>query len=397
MPAFGATSSVFRRRDNIQFQIFMPAKIFNRKLHNGIERAIRVAGVVQLAVILIALVIFFCLPAIPLLSLTALIAGTIFVLISLGDLISAKRKSLTGQEVPFWMGLAKIVTWNPTEGVYFLKEKDGDLVDSNPDDGGGIRVVFPHLGEELVLRVPLEIQTLSFKDKEVLTKEYIPLAIQGIIYWKVVDLEKFYLRISKEVHIVNDTGKHDIATSTTRPKFEVAEYWLRAMAEEKTRSVVSQLGTGLLIADKLMADLPAIFYNQGENLFGGATPKSSPSTEGLADAIKTEFASSVNAFGLEIHRVALQEVQLPREIYTAAVDACKSAYLPIKARAEAIERKMKLQAEVDVIGKEAVGLKEIAANSPSVLLQASPYAMALQENLASFFQQHGKSPQMSKS
>ena len=189
-----------------------------------------------------------------------------------------------------------------------------------------------------------------------------------------MDLSKFYLLISKEVHIASDTGRHEIEGSSARPKFEVAEYWLRSMAEEKTRAVVSQFGTGLLIADRLEADLPAVFRSQTEHLFGGtaANPAAGAdrsATEGLANAIKSEFAVRVNEYGLEIHRVALQEVKLPPEIYTAAVEACRSAYLPIKAKAEAIERQLKLQAEVDVIGKDATGLKEIAKNIPALAFQ----------------------------
>jgi regulator of protease activity HflC (stomatin/prohibitin superfamily) len=347
---------------------------------SGIGRALRALCAIQAIVISAAIAAYFWFPITPLLSRTVLVIGTALVLYGLGELILAKKKALRGEIVSIWKGFAELVSWNPTEGVLFLKNKQIHFVDSNPNDGGGIRVMFPHWGEELVLRVPLEIQTLSFKDGEVLTKEYVPLAIQGTMYWKVMDLGKFYLLISKEVHFANDTGKHDVKTSATRPKFEVAEFWLRSMAEEKTRTVVSQIGTGLLIADKLQSDLPAALLNQGETLFGGTAPQTSSAnrsaTEGLANAIKTQFAASVSEYGLEIHRVALQEVRLPPEIYAAAVEACKSAYLPIKAKAEAIARKLKLQAEADVIGTDATGMKEIAGNIP---------ALAFQEFLAPLF------------
>jgi regulator of protease activity HflC (stomatin/prohibitin superfamily) len=264
----------------------------------------------QLVVTVAAVILFFALPAARLLSIAVLVCGTVCVFAGLVELILAKKKALSGGTVSFWKGLGELVSWNPTEGVLFLKNKHIHFVDSNPNDGGGIRVMFPHLGEEIVLRVPLEIQTLSFKDAEVLTKEYMPLAIQGTMYWKVADLGKFYLLISKDVHFANDSGGHGIKASATRPKFEVAEYWLRSMAEEKTRTVVSQIGTGLLIADKLQSDLPAALLNQGESLFGGGAPQPSSAnrsaTEGLANAIKTQFAASVSEYGLEIHRVALQ-------------------------------------------------------------------------------------------
>jgi regulator of protease activity HflC (stomatin/prohibitin superfamily) len=364
---------------------------------SGIGRALKILGWLQLGIFVIAFVLYFVLPPVfypHVLSVVVFSIGTVFILASLFEVLRAKRKGLLGQPVSFWHGLAEIVAWNPTEGVLFLKNKNKHFVDSNPNDGGGIHVVFPHLGEELAFRVPLEIQTLSFEDKEILTKEYMPLAIRGTMYWKVVDLWKFYLLISKDIHFANDTGKHEIRASATRPKFEVAEYWLRSMAEEKTRTIVSQLGTGLLIADKLLSDLPAVLNNQGETLFGGAASQTSTTnrsaTEGLANAIKTEFSASASEYGLEIHRVALQEVKLPPEIYAAAVAACKSSYLPIKARAEALERKMKLQAEADVIGKEAVGAVEIAKNMPAPAFPSNVSALALQEVLAPFFLEFNK-------
>jgi hypothetical protein len=149
------------------------------------------------------------------------------------------------------------------------------------------------------------------------------------------------------------------------------------MAEEKTRTVVSRIGTGLLISDQLVADLPKALPAGIPYI---TSPESSTgyrsASEGLASAIKAEFESSVREYGLEIHRVALQEVKLPPAIYAAAVEACTSAYLPLKAQAEALEIKLKLQAEADVIGKDAAGMKAIAANIP---------ALAIQEFLAPLF------------
>jgi regulator of protease activity HflC (stomatin/prohibitin superfamily) len=299
------------------------------------------------------------------------VLGTGYLLYLVIQLVLAKGKVLNAQEVSIWNGFAKIVSWNPNEGVLFLKNKQIDFVDNNPHDGGGIRVIYHLLGEEIALRVPLEIQTLNFIDTDVLTREYMPLSIQGTIYWKVVDLSRFYLLISKEVHSASDKGAHSVRASGSRPQFEAAEYWLRSMTEEKTRTIVSRVGTGLLIADQLASDLPKALPEVGPLL--GVDPYSSSgyssATDSLANTIKTEFEATVREYGLEIHRVALQEVKLPAEIYAAAVGACKSAYLPLKARAEATARKLQLQAEVDVIGKDAVGMKEITANIPALTFQ----------------------------
>jgi len=51
-----------------------------------------------------------------------------------------------------------------TEGVLFLKNKASDHVDDNPHDAGGVRFLFPVLGEGLGLRVPRTLQALKFSD-----------------------------------------------------------------------------------------------------------------------------------------------------------------------------------------------------------------------------------------
>ena len=334
----------------------------------GIGRAIRALLRVWLCAVLVLFLVAVIASVILAVLLLAVVTG--YLLYQSVQLVSARSKVLDQNEVAIWNGSAKLVSWNPTEGVVFLRNKRIDFVDHNPHDGGGIRVVYPFFGEELVLRVPLEIQTLNFHDAEVLTKEYVALRINGAMYWKIVDLSKFYLSISREVHFASDHGSHRAVSAPPREKFEVAEHWLRSMAEEKTRMVVSRVGTGLLISDQLVEDLPKLIPEASGFVAG---PQSSPgyrtATESLATRIQSEFESTVREYGLEIHRVALQEIKFPAEIYAAAVEACKASYLPLKARAEALERKLRLQAEADVIGSDAVGLKEIAANIPALAFQ----------------------------
>lgn len=300
-----------------------------------------------------------------------IIVGTGAAAVGLFELVTAKGRSLSTQELSIWRGFARLVSWNPTEGVVFLKNKSIHFVDDNPHDGGGIRVIYPLFGEELVLRIPLEIQTLPFQDNEVLTKEYMPLKIQGTIYWRIVNLQSYYLHVSKEIHRVDDKDNHTTTRSLRNPQFEVAEQWLRAMAEEKTRTVVSRIGTGLLISDQLSADLPRSLP-AADQLFSTEVQSSvgyRSATEGLANAIKSDFSAASMAYGLEIHEVRLTQVMLPPDIYSAAIEACRSRYLPLKAQAQAIERRLMLQAEADVIGRDATGMKEIAGSIPALAFQ----------------------------
>lgn len=60
----------------------------------------------------------------------------------------------------------------------------------------------------------------------------------------------------------------------------------------------------------------------------------------------------------------VQEVKLPPEIYTAAVEACKSAYLPIKAKAEAIQRQLQLKRKSMSLAKTPQGSKKSQRTFP---------------------------------
>ncbi len=301
-----------------------------------------------------------------LLLLLLAIAGGIVVF----NLYSARAQAIARGSADAIAGFCKIISWNPTEGVLFLKNKMVSFVDDNPNDGGGLKAIFPLSGEELACRVPLEIQTLNFDDDEVLTKEFLPLKIKGTIYWKIQDLHKFYLSVNKNDIRISSADQGSSVSSEVGSQMNTAKSWLKAMAEEKTRSVVSNIGTGLLIADRLSADIPDVAPKQ---TFSANRTESSEdyrsATDGLASALSASVGDAVLNYGIAVERIALQEVNLPPQIYAAAVEASRASYEPIKARAEALARQMALQADVSVLGSEVVGLREISANIPALAFQ----------------------------
>jgi regulator of protease activity HflC (stomatin/prohibitin superfamily) len=300
-----------------------------------------------------------------------MLLGVIALFLLVVNFIQSKARVLRDKEVPLWSGWAKLVAWDPGEGILFLKNKKPGFCHQDPKDGGGISLIYAGLGEEVATRVPLEFQTLPVTDHEVLTKECIPLIVRATIWWRIVDVTTFYLSLSREVHEISDRGRHTVLAPTLRPQLETAEKWLRTMAEETTRTIVSRIGTGLLIADHLPSDV-SVTVQPTEALLT-AIPESSTSyrtaTEGLAAELEKAARDRVAQYGIQIHRVSLQEVKFPPDIYAAAVDACRSSYLPLKAHAEAIAKKMALKAEVDVLGAEAVGMREITSNIPALAIQ----------------------------
>lgn len=366
---------------------------------SGIARVLILLFVAWAILILFCLLVMAVMPAGTALGVMLLVAGSGLVFGLMLQLLLAKQRALAEKDVPILFGFARIVAWDPTEGVLILKDKAVSHIDDDVRDGGGIRVIYPVLGEELALCVPLEPQSLVFEDCNVLTREYLPLLVRGTIKWKVADLMKFYHEVSREVHSAADHNAHRgkgaaygqagpagwpekgrgadprgarVAQRAARQKYEVANEWLRWVAEEETRKIVSGVSAGLLVAEQvaseLMPEAPKVAEGRVSNpiaLLPSAGAGYRSATEGLAADIHRIVLGKAVEYGIEVREVSLQEVRLPPAIYEKCVEACRSAYATLIGEREAAVRKAKLQAEAEVLGVEAVAAREVVRHAPA--------------------------------
>ena len=329
-------------------------------------------------------VISWIIPALAFVANVLLIAGSMLLGLIAVRLVLAKVRVLKTGDVPLMAGMLRLIAWEPTQGVVILKNKAVKFVDDNlADAGGGIRLIYPILGEELALRVPLELQSIEFEDAEVLTREYLPLDVKGTIKWRIIGLDRFYLLVSKELRRANEGGESTVCafdegaagSYDAQRKLGAAEEWLRLMAEEQTRTIVSRINTGLLIAEQIAEDLPAEVKERVAGHVVGSSPfvpqpggKYRAATDGLAATIYASISERVKQYGIQIHEVTLQEVRLPAAIHQQCVEACSASYVPFIAQKEAAASKMKLQAEADVIGTDAAAAREVASVAPAYAL-----------------------------
>jgi regulator of protease activity HflC (stomatin/prohibitin superfamily) len=286
---------------------------------------------------------------------------------------------LTEKDVSLVYGLVRLIAWDPTEGILLLRNKQVDFADDDLHDGkGGVRLVYPILGEELALRVPLEVQTLSFTDTNVLTREYLNLSIGATMKWRIENIQKFYLLVSRELRSTNEkAGEVEELAQTARRHARVSAQrmvvqlmnasvdWLRGLAQEQTRIVVSRVRSGLLIADRLMADVPEV---RGVDALS-SPPEFGGATDGLASAVHQTLSERLKDFGIAVVDVTLQEIKLPEEIVRQCVEAAKTAYIPLMSKRNATKRHAELKADVDLLGKEAVAAREVIANAPAYALR----------------------------
>ena len=299
------------------------------------------------------------------LALAALAAGTVLAFQQIASLLGGRQTALRRGEASLLFGAVRMIAWEPTQGVLILRNKALTFKDDDLHDGrGGVRLIYPVSGDELALRVPLETQTLTFDLANVLTQESLALRIRGSVKWRIADIERFYLLTSRELRVPGDTGRTGDAQTMTDRLLTASIGWLRGLIEEQTRTTVSRVRSGLLLADRVAADLPEMRALHGqtsaEPLGGG--------TEGLASAIHATLTDRLREFGLAIVDVSLQEVGMPASVVAQCEAAARSAYLPTIAAREARARRLHLQADAAVIGRDAVAAREVVKHAPAYAL-----------------------------
>jgi hypothetical protein len=214
------------------------------------------------------------------------------------------------------------------------------------------------------------------------------------VKWKITDLKQYYLQVSRELrstgeitdrggkasYINTQTGDNGAAVpamSTNGKLMASSIEWLRLLAEERTRTVVSRVSSGLLIADHVYDALGTGAGGPQSELArlagipsaveGNQTAWRS-AAETLSQSIAQTISEGVADTGITIVSVSLQEIQLPEGVVARCIDAAQAAYLPLLAQRQAAVKRADLSVDVDLLGKEAVGTREIVGAAPPFAL-----------------------------
>lgn len=356
---------------------FTPTALFGRPVPSSIGELLLFVFIGWSAIGFVCLIAMFFGTLAFYLSLAVFAITTVAAVHQAIQLLVARQNVLHAKSLSLLWGTARLLAWDPTEGVLILRDKQVSFKDDDLHDGkGGVRFIYPILGEELALRVPLETQTLHFADSDVLTREYLPLRIRGTMKWRIVDVAKFYLLVSRELRHTRESSQANGARGVVLPTptkvtnvsgqlVDAAVEWLRGLAEEQTRLIVSRVRSGLLIADRLMAEVPEmrslLSTPSDADEFGGAT-------EGLAGAIHATLTDRLTDYGLAVVDVSLQEIGMPAAVVDQCAEAAKTAYLPVMAGRQAAAKRLNLQAEADVIGADAMAAREVVRHAPAYAL-----------------------------
>lgn len=296
-------------------------------------------------------------------------------------------------EIDLFGGFVKLILWDPNEGILLLKNKKIDFIDDDPRDSGGVRFIYPMLGHEVGLRVPLTVQPVEFNDEAVYTRDSVPLSMRVTLWWRIRDLKAYYLSVSQEFHGLDERGRgttqgegdatRRVAAASARSQLQAAERWVTMSAEEETRAFVSTISTSLLVAEQIMSQLPAAAagpgeYQQANTWSDGAAGQDDKlsmyqtATNLLAERLLPRINEKLVPKGIEVDRVSLQEVRLPLEIHQKAIDASKAWYAVLEAQRTGRGEAARLQELAGVIGAETVGKSEMLKNLQGMTLYQLP-------------------------
>jgi len=200
--------------------------------------------------------------------------------------------------------------------------------------------------------------------------------MRGTMKWRIVDLRKFYLLLSRELRsTTNHNGKETVSKEilpgapdsehAVQQLLTAAISWIQVLVEEETRSVVSKASSGLLIADRLSAELLPHTRHDANN---GKAEERTGAADSLAASIHDTVSRRLETYGISVEDVSLQEMKLPAEIMQECMEACKSFYYPTIAKRKAAFMMEELKAQAEVIGPEALAAKEVVGVAPAYAL-----------------------------
>lgn len=268
-------------------------------------------------------------------------------------ILSARFRAIRDRqrELTLFGGYVKLILWEPNEGLVLLKNKQlSEIIETGE---GGTKFIFPIRGDEVRARFPLTLRMVTWEDHNILTRESIQVRMKVAAWWRATSLKNFVFTI--------DSGIHTEKLHQDAGLLEAAEQWLKTITESTLRTLVSHSSIALLVSSRATGYL----HVASETLHqaGDAAARShSETATGISIALQADLNNKLSDYGIAIQRVEIQEITFSKEIQGAIDRVWKAALLPAQTEQEARARQIALEAEVKVLGADAVALAEIMKN-----------------------------------
>lgn len=273
------------------------------------------------------------------------------------DLLTAKARAIEHgyREVTLFFRCVRLILWEQNEGLVLLRDKKIRDVIYGPEQGGGTKFIFPIVGDEVKVHVPLTLQMSTFEDRNVSTRDGVQLFVKIAFWWRLKDkagLKKFYLLVDREVRQSTDTGAERVRDYNPPPlpnrrkeprrgELDATERWMRTILESITRKHISQQSFAFVLSNEASAYLQVNHQ---------ASPTPMPATPNqLGSFLQTALDQEAGAYGVTVERIEVQEVRLPDEIQRKIERVLIAALTPAESGHLAKAREMEIRAELETI------------------------------------------------
>lgn len=263
--------------------------------------------------------------------------------------------------VTIWFGSGELILWNPGQSFAFLRNKQ---IAKIGDRQGGIRAIYAYRGEEAIGPIQLQSALFDWEDQSVLTRDGQVLSIKIGAWWRVLNVEKYVFEIYAETR--GGTGIRPGATGLGGSRnaafdsvqvHQIADRWLRVITESTIRTKVNSL----TVADVVSAQAMQFLQYSAEGRLS-AKDSATGTFEAAILSVLGDVQDKAREFGLEVERLEVQHVQLPKEIQDAINETRVAFLAPIRSEREAEAQRITLEKLISVLGKDTVGLNEIMKN-----------------------------------
>jgi len=248
----------------------------------------------------------------------------------------------------FW-GLLKIIYWGHYEGILLTRNRR--LLYVSEEEQGGEKVIFPFLGDRVEARFKLGTELLRWNDlAKTLTKDGLRVQICIAIRWKISSISDYYFKINRD-HLDNKVKKKSLSNKDLKM---MADRWLKMEIEGTLRRLVRELNVSQLISftsSAMEVDVNKINYR-----------KDFIAKDSLKVALKSEFISSLQTYGIEIENVEIQDIQFEGEIQNAFNQLKKAAFAERENEYKGRAELAKLKPLLEAMGKDAIVLIEAMKN-----------------------------------
>lgn len=251
--------------------------------------------------------------------------------------------------VSLFGGLLEIVFWGHYEGILLTRNRR--LLYVSEGDEGGEKVIFPLLGDRVAARFKLGTELLRWNDLEkTLTKDGLRVQICIAIRWKISSISDYYFKINRD-HLEGKKRKRGLSNKDLKM---MADRWLKMEIEGTLRRLVRELNVSELISftsSAMEVDVHKINHR-----------KDFVAKDSLKSALKLEFISSLQTYGIEIENVEIQDIQFENEIQQAFNQLKKAAFAERENEYKGRAELAKLKPLLETMGKDAIVLIEAMKN-----------------------------------